>query len=139
MLIRRLVPLLLIATFVGAENKGSCPMSPAPPARVPEVSPPAPPKPDLTYAGTVSIHAVLSDKGYVCSTRVLAGIDKEIDKASEEAIRQWHFEPTMKDGKAVSAAVLVQVFYWFDKDGKLVSNQLPHSKDAQDSPSPAQP
>jgi hypothetical protein len=84
----------------------------------------------MTYAGVISVQAVVRDKGYVCSTRVLAGIDETINKVTQQAVRQWRFDPARKNRKEVPAVMLIQVFYWVDKEGKLVSATPPHKSDA---------
>lgn len=34
---------------------------------------------------------------------------RDLDRAVTDAVRQWRFEPAMKDGKAVAGAVVVPV------------------------------
>ena len=50
----------------------------------------------MKYAGTVTLLTVVSDKGYVYSTKVLRGMDKQLNKRAEETVRQWHLSPAMK-------------------------------------------
>ncbi len=63
--------------------------------------------------------AVISDKGYVCNAQVIRGLDKETDKKATGAVRQWHFQPAQKEGRAVPVVVTVEVHYW-RRDGELV-------------------
>jgi Gram-negative bacterial TonB protein C-terminal len=65
---------------------------------------------------------VLSDTGYVCSTHVLRGISKEINKKAETAVRGWHFEPAQKNGYAVPVAIAVDANYWTNSAGEVVSD-----------------
>jgi len=63
--------------------------------------------------------AVVSDKGHVCDTQVIRGLDKETDKRAVEAVRQSHLQPVRRGGKAVPVVITVEVSYW-RKDGALV-------------------
>jgi Gram-negative bacterial TonB protein C-terminal len=131
---------LLILVFASgpicrAQDKGSCPPLPPPPdvSALKKVVPPPPPTPDLKYFGTVTLLTVISDKGYVCSTQVLRGIGKEIDKKTEATVRQWHFDPARKkNGRTVPVIKTVEVNYWATSTGEI-SSDPPHA------PSPVQP
>jgi TonB family protein len=115
------------AALAAADDKGFCPPTPPKPKVVATQAsaPPAAPTSDATYAGTVLVMAVISDKGYVCDAKVLRGLDKETDKKAARAVRQWRFQPTRtKDGHPVPVVVSVEVNYW-RKDGQLV--QFPTS------------
>jgi Gram-negative bacterial TonB protein C-terminal len=122
-----LVAALTFATICCAQDKGYCPPSPPPPtvAAPKKVVPPAPPTPDVTYFGTVTLLTVISDKGYVCSARVLQGINKEIDKKTEKKVREWRLDPARKDGRAVPVVVTIAVNYWATSTGEIVSDP-PH-------------
>ncbi|HEV2382915.1 MAG TPA: energy transducer TonB [Terriglobia bacterium] len=101
------------------ENKGSCPPTPAK-HKAPAVAPPqTAPEPGEQFAGAVALMLVISDKGYVCDARVLRGIDKEIDEQTLQTVRQWHLQPTRKDGHNVPVVADMNVNYWC-KDGKLI-------------------
>lgn len=76
----------------------------------------------MKYAGTVTLLTVLSDKGYVCSTRVLQGIDQQMNKRAEDAVRQWHLTPAKKDGRNVPVVVTITVTYWMNGKGEIVSD-----------------
>jgi TonB family protein len=108
--------------LANAENKGFCPPTPPKPklAATKTSSPQGSPSPDAQYAGTVTLMAVISDKGYVCDAQVVRGFDKEADKkAAAKAVREWHFQPAQKDGRSVPVVVTVDVNYW-RKDGELI-------------------
>jgi len=125
---RRTAAMLLVlaaASGAAAQNKGYCPQSPAPMAafaKKTSPSAPAPPvsAPDSKYAGTVRVLAVVSDAGYVCSTQVLKGINKQVNKEAEKTVRQWHFDPARKDGRPVPVVVSVDIAYWMKSNGELV-------------------
>ena len=118
----RLIALLMVvsAGTHAAESRGFCPPTPPKPkvvATKPSV-PQNPPSPDAQYAGTVTLMAVISDKGYVCDAQVIRGFDKETDKKAASSVRQWHFEPARKDGHAVPVVITLEVNFW-RKDGEL--------------------
>jgi TonB family protein len=86
-----------------------------------------PPSPDAKFAGTVSLQAVVSDKGYVCSVELIRGFDKTADKQAMGAVRRWHFEPAHKDGHPVPVVVETQVSFWRNASGELVQGGLSRS------------
>lgn len=90
-----------------AENKGTCP--PSPPVERHRIS-------GSDQSGNITLQAVVSDTGYVCSAKVIDGIDKKSDAEAEKAVRQWHFAPAKKDGHPVPVVVKVEVHYERDKD-----------------------
>ena len=92
----------------------------------------------MKYAGTVTLLTVISDKGYVCSTRVLRGMDKQMNKKAEETVRQWHLTPAKKDGRGVTAVVTVNVTYWMNGKGEIVSD-APTPPPASDDHTEARP
>ena len=107
---------------VSADTKGFCPKAPPKPKVVKSSSVPkhAPPTPDAQFAGTVSLFAVISDKGYVCSVELLHGFDKNADQQALKQVRQTHFTPARKDGRPVPVVVTLQLDFWRTPDGKLV-------------------
>jgi TonB family protein len=94
----------------------------APPPRVATQRKATAPSPSDKTVPTVTLLVVVSDTGYVCSARVLKGINKEIDKAAREAVLKWRFKPAMKDGKPVPVSVSVELHYKADANGKLVAD-----------------
>jgi len=73
-----LIAALAIGTMCRAEDKGFCPRSPPANIAAPKkASPHESPSADKKYFGTVTLLAVISDKGYVCSAHVLRGPSKE--------------------------------------------------------------
>ncbi|HYU32088.1 MAG TPA: subclass B3 metallo-beta-lactamase [Thermoanaerobaculia bacterium] len=59
--------------------------------------------------GVVIIEVVIDEQGNVTSTRVLKGLPKGLDKASEDSVRQWKFKPAMQYGKPVKVYYIVTV------------------------------
>jgi len=88
------------------------------------VAPPPPSTPDKKYFGTVALLAVISDKGYVCSTHILQSIskeiDKEIDKKTEKTVSEWHFKPASRAGSPVPVIVTIEVNYWTTSTGEII-------------------
>lgn len=110
---RTLALTLLICVGAGvraaADNKGSCPPTPPKPKPVAAPSAPrTPPTPDAQFAGTVTVMAVISDKGCVCDAQVIRRADKETDKKAELAVRRWRFQPAQKDGHNLPVVVTVK-------------------------------
>ena len=95
-----------------AEKKGNCPPSPS-------VDRHHTPSKAQEY-GKITLQAVLSDTGYVCSAKVIDGIDKESNADAEKAVQQWHFAPGKKDGHPVPVVITVEVQYERDKNGNVV-------------------
>ena len=103
---------------------------------IPDVGPPAPPAPKTTYRaggnirppakvrhvppvypqiaqqnkieGTVILEAVIAENGRVRDVRVLRSVPL-LDQAAIEAVRQWHFTPTLLNGEAVPVVMTVTV------------------------------
>ena len=100
-----------------AEDKGTCP--PAPPVEKHRTN-------RVDQSGKITLQAVVSDTGYVCSAKVIDGIDKKSDADAENVVRQWHFSPAKKNGRPVPVVVSVEVHYERDKDGNVIlSSQQP--------------
>ena len=107
-----LIVVASLAVASAAENKGTCPPSP-PVERHRTIS-------NAQASGKITLQAVVSDTGYVCSAAVIDGIDKKSDADAEKAVRQWHFVPAKKDGRPVPVVVTVEVQYERDKDGNVI-------------------
>ena len=63
--------------------------------------------------GNVTIDALIDESGHVTSTKILSG-PAMLHKSAIEALRQYRYEPALKNGKAVSAHVTVTVPFWFE-------------------------
>ena len=94
-----------------AENKGTCPPSPPVERHRTNAS---------DQSGKITVQAVVSETGYVCSAKVINSIDKKTDADAENAVRQRHFAPAKKDGRPVPVVVTVEVQYERDKDGNII-------------------
>lgn len=93
-----------------AEDKGTCPLAPLHEKHRTN---------SADRSGTITVLAVVSDTGYVCSAKVIDGIDKKSDADAEKTVRQWHFAPAKKNGRPVPVVVTVEVPYERDKDGNV--------------------
>ena len=112
---------VLVATVASGEDKGNCPSLP-PSSAFPLATKPAPPpaSPERTYVGTVTLIAVVSDTRYVCSSKVIRGVDKRVDADATSTLRKWHYKPALKNGRGVPILISVVLNYWRDKQGQLV-------------------
>lgn len=106
-----------------AVNKGACPASP--PVEKHRTN-------SIDHSGKITLEAVVSDTGYVCSAKVIDGVGKKPDADAEKAVRQWHFTPATKDGRPVPEVVTVELPYQRDKDGNVIlsSHQPTPTKEA---------
>jgi hypothetical protein len=105
-----------------AEDKGHCPPAPQPPDFASQAKTPPPADPDKTYVGAVSVFAVISDKGFVCRAQVIHGVDKETDSEALSNVRARHFKPATKNGRPVVVTVRLDLHFWRDKNGQLVTS-----------------
>ena len=91
----------------------------SPPRRI---SGPAPKYPEDArkehVEGTVVIQAVIDEDGTVAQTRVVHSLTPSLDRVSQEAIRQWTFEPATLDGEPVSVFYNLTINFRLDKDEK---------------------
>jgi TonB family protein len=57
----------------------------------------------LGIGGTITVNALIDEKGSVIDTGILKGIqdDRGLGRAAETAVRKWKFEPARKNGVAV--------------------------------------
>jgi TonB family protein len=108
---------VILGSFAFAENKGFCPSHPS--VSVPTKATSLPSDTDNASSVSVTVLTVVSDTGYVCSTQVLQGIEKEVDAQAVSVIRKQHFAPAKHDGHAVPVLITVTVNFTRDKDGKL--------------------
>jgi TonB family protein len=102
--------LLTLPSGAFADNKGLCPSinSGTRPGRPVHRDPPSP---EMQHAGDVMVLAVISDTGYVCSVRLLAGFDHEADQQALATSKGWRLHPAMKDGRAVPVQVVLQLTF----------------------------
>ena len=72
---------------------------------------------NMGIQGTITVNALIDEKGNVLRTEILKGIKNgtSLEKASEDAIKQWKFTPAQKDG------VNVKVWKSYDFNFKINS------------------
>src|SRR5579864_712797 len=118
---------LLSSTFCAAlDDKGHCPspigiskearanLNPRPTQNPPEAG--------AKFAGTVFVLLTISDTGYVCSAQLIQGFDKEADKRALEGTRKWRFNPSKKNGHPVAVEMRIQLSFWRNANGELISD-----------------
>ena len=73
----------------------------------------------LGVEGTITVNALIDEKGNVIDTGILKGIkdDKGLGKAAEAAVRKWKFEPARKDGVAVKVWKSFLIAFKAEKTG----------------------
>jgi protein TonB len=60
-------------------------------------------------SGTVLIGLVITSKGEPKEVHVVRSLEKDVDDAAVEAVKQWHFDPATKDGKPVAVKIDVEI------------------------------
>jgi hypothetical protein len=113
--------LLGMNSHVFSEAKGSCP--PAPRKTGLNSTADVPHNPhhqDDTFAGTVSILAVINGKGYACRAQLIRGFDKAVDREETRTAQKWHFPPARRGGHPVPTLFGMDVDYWHNACGDLV-------------------
>jgi len=60
--------------------------------------------------GTVVAEILVNDAGIVADARVLKSVPP-LDEAALNAVREWRYDPTIIDGKAVPARMTVMVSF----------------------------
>ena len=63
------------------------------------------------YQGTVLLWVVIGPEGRPRDIRVQRSLGMGLDEKAIEAVRQWKFEPSMKDGHPVAVQVNVEVSF----------------------------
>jgi periplasmic protein TonB len=61
--------------------------------------------------GSVLVETVVTSRGLPRNTRVIKGLDKDIDEAVVAAVKQWQFAPAKKDGKPVAVRVQLEIAF----------------------------
>lgn len=65
----------------------------------------------IRIKGSVVVETVVSSRGVPHNTRVIKGLDKDIDEAVVEAVKQWQFAPGKKNGKPVAVRVQLEIAF----------------------------
>ena len=60
-------------------------------------------------SGTVLIGLVITSHGEPKDVHVVRSLEKDVDQAAVDAVKQWHFEPAMKEGKPVAVRISVEI------------------------------
>ena len=95
----------------GAVSKPSC-LNPMGGRLVRKVAPSYPDSERRAHVeGTVSIYAVIGMDGSLHDLRVVSGVSPGLNKASLDAVQQWHYEPYTCQNKPVEVESLIQVNY----------------------------
>lgn len=63
------------------------------------------------YQGTVILNLIVDASGKPRTIRVERSLGMGLDEKALEAVRQWRFEPAMKDGKPVAVSVSIEVAF----------------------------
>ena len=67
------------------------------------------PKELWSKTGTVSVAALVGADGKVSETKVVSTPHPELNQLAMDAVKQWEFEPAMKDGKPTASLITVGV------------------------------
>jgi TonB family protein len=59
--------------------------------------------------GTCVLWLIVDDQGNPRDIRVVRGLGNGLDAKAIEAVKQWHFQPAMKDGRPVNVQISVEV------------------------------
>jgi TonB family protein len=59
--------------------------------------------------GTVPMWLVVTAAGLPEDVHVAKSLDSRLDQAAVDAVKQWKFEPAMKNGKPVAVVIAVEV------------------------------
>jgi protein TonB len=60
-------------------------------------------------SGAVLIGLIITSKGEPKEVHVVRSLEKDVDDAAVEAVKQWHFAPATKDGKPVAVKIDVEI------------------------------
>lgn len=60
-------------------------------------------------SGTVLIGLIITSKGEPKDVHVVRSLEKDVDQAAVDAVRQWHFDPATKDGTPVAVKIDVEI------------------------------
>ena len=72
--------------------------------------------------GVCVLYVVVGPDGLPRDIRVQRVLGHGLDEKAIEAVRQWKFEPALKDGKPVAAAVNVEVTFHLYRDNRRISD-----------------
>lgn len=105
-------------TPAAVETTGASPAAPSninntvPPILISRVIPRYPKAAKSTHVeGNVVIEMTINQKGAVTNARVVKGLQKSLDKAALNAVRQWKFKPAMTNGQPVKSPYSVTIHF----------------------------
>jgi TonB family protein len=81
------------------------------------------------YQGTVVLRLIVDGKGLPQNIRVQRALGMGLDAEAVKAVKQWRFEPSMKDGQPVAVMINVEVSF------RLYGKISPHPYSAAQPPS----
>jgi TonB family protein len=67
------------------------------------------------HQGIVQLALIIGSDGKVENVRVVKSVDPSLDKSAVDAVRQWTFEPAVKDGKPVKVEVKTEIAFSLKK------------------------
>jgi TonB family protein len=71
--------------------------------------------------GFVVIEAVIDKQGRVRDPKVVKSV-KELDRAATDAVKEWRFLPTVKDGQMIDVAVMLTNHFTFRTEPQVVDD-----------------
>lgn len=60
-------------------------------------------------SGTVLIGLIVTSKGEPKDVHVVRSLEKDVDQAAVDAVKQWHFDPATKGGTPVAVKIDVEI------------------------------
>jgi TonB family protein len=61
--------------------------------------------------GTCVLGLIVDAQGHPRDIRVVRGLGSGLDQKAVEAVRQWRFQPAVKDGNPVNVQISVEVVF----------------------------
>ena len=58
---------------------------------------------------TLRVRLTINEQGQASEVRVLSSTDPQLNRRIVKAVEQWHFEPAMRDGKAVKVRAVMPI------------------------------
>ena len=58
---------------------------------------------------TLRVRLTINEQGQASDVRVLSSTDQQLNRRIVKAVEQWHFEPAMRDGKAVKVRAVMPI------------------------------
>ena len=71
--------------------------------------------------GTVILEGVIDEAGKVTDVKILRSVQPPLDRAAENAVKEWRFDPVLEGGKPKSTAVIFSVKFWISTDSSAIA------------------